>query len=241
MIDYRQSNILADRYFSVMRGDLGNLFLLLVQVPVISALICLIWAGTRADTRLHMALCLSAIWLGLFNSCREVVKERAIYERERRLFLQAAAYILSKVYILTLLSVVQTILLLWSVDYYVGLTGSKLLLWFSLLLGALGGSCLGLVISCLVSSADKAVSLAPVLMLPQVFFCKGFMPSDNPEGLTALMENLMLIEWVGRCFEHFLRFGRDMDYCNCLLDLSILLLYIFLLFALAILILELEE
>jgi len=241
MGDERQTSILADRYFSVIVGDVANLFLLFVQVPVIAGIICLIWAGTNADARLHMALCLSAIWLGLFNSCREVVKERPLYDRERRLFLLPSSYLLSKVYVLALLCVLQTAGLLWAVDYYVGLTGSKLLLFLALLLGSLGGVCLGLLISCLVSTRDRAVTLAPVVMLPQVFFCKGFMPSENPHGLVAWLKKLMLIEWVGRSFEHFLRVGRDIVWFDAAVDLLALGGYVAALLALAWCILTFED
>ena len=237
----RQTNILADRYFSVIMGDWANLFLLFVQVPVIAGIICLIWSGTKADVRLHMALCLSAIWLGLFNSCREVVKERALYERERRLFLKTTSYLFSKIYILALLCSIQTIGLLWAVDYYVGLTGSKILLWLALFLGSMGGVCLGLFISCLVSTPDRAVTLAPVVMLPQVFFCKGFVPSDSTHGIVGTLKKLMLIEWVGRSFEHFLRFGRDMVLLDAFLDLTALVVYILALLGLSILVLEMEK
>lgn len=236
-----QASILTDRYVAVVLGDLPNLALLLAQVPAIAAVICVIWAGSRPDDRLHMALCLSAIWLGLFNSCREIVKERPILNRERRLFLRPLPYLSSKLWVLGFLGAVQVTGLLWAVDHWVGLMGSKLVLWLALFLGVLGGTAMGLLLSALVATGDRAVALAPILMLPQVFFCKGFTPTESPTGFVGALQRAHLIEWVGRLFDHGLRVGRDVDWPAAGLDLTLLAAYILVVAALTVAVLALEE
>ena len=63
-----------------------------------------------------MAACLS----GTANSIREFVKEREIYERERMTGLSAGAYLMSKVLVLGVISVVQALLIV-----IIGLAGHE--------------------------------------------------------------------------------------------------------------------
>jgi len=64
-----------------------------------------------------MAACLS----GTANSIREIVKEREIYERERMTGLSSGAYLMSKVLVLGVISVVQALLIV-----VIGLAGMKM-------------------------------------------------------------------------------------------------------------------
>ena len=83
-INFRQSGVLADRYFDILLGDLRNTLLLLCQAPIIAGLIVLVWRNVeQATTTLYFVLVLTSIWFGCTNASREIVKERAIFFRER--------------------------------------------------------------------------------------------------------------------------------------------------------------
>ena len=58
-----------------------------------------------------LILVMSACLSGTANSIREIVKERDIFERERMAGLSAGAYLFSKVLVLGVVSVVQTLLI----------------------------------------------------------------------------------------------------------------------------------
>ena len=59
------------------------------------------WGSVEEDTpSLYFVMCLSALWFGCINACREIVKERAIIERERFFGLNIIAYVGSKVWVL---------------------------------------------------------------------------------------------------------------------------------------------
>jgi len=60
-------------------------------------------------------LTVAALWFGTSNAAREIVKERAVYLRERLINLRLFPYILSKVGVLTVLAILQTVALFWIV------------------------------------------------------------------------------------------------------------------------------
>ena len=79
-----QTGVLAERYLLCLLGDWVSALLLLAQAPLIGWFCTLVWSDVQEDTpQLRFILCLSAVWFGCINACREIVKERAIVERER--------------------------------------------------------------------------------------------------------------------------------------------------------------
>ncbi|MGE5333311.1 MAG: ATP-binding cassette domain-containing protein, partial [Nitrososphaerota archaeon] len=92
--------LLTRRYVNVMIHDLPTLILLLLQAPIIAALVWLladhnvlrnVAAGIRTDgvpqdayaQEVLFTVVASAIWFGIINAAREIVKEAPIYRRER--------------------------------------------------------------------------------------------------------------------------------------------------------------
>ena len=67
-----------------------------------------------------MILVMSSVLSGTALSIREFIKERDIYERERMVGLSATAYLLSKVLVLSVISVLQSLLVV-----LVGLLGRE--------------------------------------------------------------------------------------------------------------------
>ena len=105
------SRVLAARYRDCLLGDLGGLFLLLAQAPLIGWLCAVVWGSIERDTpALYFVLCLAAVWFGCINACREIVKERRILERERLFGVRPRDYVLSKVWVLATLGAIQVVL-----------------------------------------------------------------------------------------------------------------------------------
>ena len=198
-----QTRVLASRYVKVIAADRKNLGILLLQAPVIGAVLLLaarpaaLHTSTSTNGRLLLfLLAVVAVWFGVINSVREITKESEIYRRERLASLRIAAYILSKFGVLATLCAVQSVvlmaLLLIRVDFaaeYVmlreyglvdlvrdpplGLWGGMLM---SVFLTSLSGVGLGLLISTWVSSSDKAMSVVPLALIPQLVFALALMP-----------------------------------------------------------------
>lgn len=193
---WRQFALLTRRYFNLMIHDRMNLLILLLQAPIIGVLIDLIATNnavhkvtTSADLlhptdydaqRTLFIVVASAIWFGIINAAREIVKEGAIYRRERSVNLGIVPYVMSKVVVLGCLCLIQNFLLLIIVGQKVGYPAHGVLwpgmrggfaeLYITLLLSSLVGLMLGLVTSALAPNTDRAVSITPILLIPQIIF-----------------------------------------------------------------------
>ena len=121
----------------------------------------------------------AALWLGLIDSCREIVKERTIILRELVVGVRLDAYLLAKAGVLFLLAAVQCVLLVGVATAvqplhappttYLTLCGLLILTSWS----AIG---IGLVVSTLARSVDQATSLIPLLLIPQLLFGGALVP-----------------------------------------------------------------
>lgn len=177
----RQLGILVRRYVELMLRDRKNLALLLLQAPVIGLLLYLVTGPDSLTSRLDakkltFVLATVGVWFGVINSAREICKESAILRRERLAGLQIGPYLLSKVVVLFVLVVVQTALLYAVLAIRVRMPEGGLLLPAPLALmttsalAGLAGITLGLCISVVASTPDKATSLIPIVLVPQVLF-----------------------------------------------------------------------
>ena len=190
----RQLAILTSRYFRTVTRDSRNAALLIAQAPLIAGLIglSLLYGGsdiayTKPKNTILFLLAMTAVWFGCSNAARELVKERAIYLRERMVNLGLVPYVLSKVVILGAFAFIQCVLLLFILDTWFGVPGSMGLLLGGMLLASLVGILLGLALSALVGSADRAMTLLPILLIPQVLFTIPAVQMDmkGPAGIVA--------------------------------------------------------
>jgi len=196
-----QRRVLAARYAATLRGDWGTVLVLLAQAPVIGWLCTLVWASVETDTpSLRFVLALSAVWFGCINACREIVKERAIVERERLLGLSMVAYVLSRAWVIAILDLVQVVLLQGAVEWQLSLRGNMLLEMLALWLASLCGTALGLFVSALSTSQERAVGVVPLLLLPQILFSEFVVPAKTFTDLVAAVEKLMPVHWAYEVF-----------------------------------------
>ncbi|RYZ02781.1 MAG: FHA domain-containing protein [Myxococcales bacterium] len=113
----------------------------------------------------------SAVWFGTSNAAREVVSERAIYMRERMVNLGLFNYIFSKFLLLSLFCIVQCTVLLAIVFFALGFHGGLPAFGISLvtlIITAMNSVATGLLLSTLVTSAEAAMALTPIALIPQV-------------------------------------------------------------------------
>jgi ABC-type multidrug transport system ATPase subunit/pSer/pThr/pTyr-binding forkhead associated (FHA) protein len=113
----------------------------------------------------------SAVWFGTSNAAREVVSERAIYMRERMVNLKLLHYIFSKFVLLSLFCVIQCTILLAIVFFALGFNGGLPAFGISLatlIVTAMNSVAIGLLLSTLVTSAEAAMALTPIALIPQV-------------------------------------------------------------------------
>ena len=153
----RQFEILVERNLELLFSDFGNTALLLLQAPIIAGCMILVWRDVaQATDTLYFVMTLSAVWFGAINACREIVKERAIFLRELRVGLEIGSYIWSRLAVLALLGFVQCLLLVVLVDSQVALKGGPFLHFVILLAASLAGTSMGLALSAVSGTADRA-------------------------------------------------------------------------------------
>jgi hypothetical protein len=183
----RQLSTLTRRYLSVLAGDRRNLVLLLAQAPVIALGMLYTMPGhelapppagelrllSKASSVLFY-LSLVATWLGATNAVREIVKERAVFQRERAVGQSVSAYLLSKVIVLGLLNVVQSIVLVLIITSNqsgpaegVWLPWGRGELMIAVALTSLASTAAGLLVSALSPTANVAMTVLPLVLILQ--------------------------------------------------------------------------
>ena len=189
---WRQLAILTRRYLELIFADKKNLLLLLAQAPVIGALLVLVTtpdsltSGRLEAKKLIFMLATTGVWFGVINAAREICKEDTVLRRERLAGLRAGPYVASKVVVLALLVLVQSALLLGAIALRTHLPPfpAALELYAVIVLAGLAGIALGLCVSAIAATPDKATSLIPLVLVPQVVFA-GIMFSLH--GVTKLI------------------------------------------------------
>ena len=205
---FKQWWIFTDRQFNLVSRDRINIILALLTAPVGISLIKFALQDTNpfvtgADNVAGLALQVllvftcASLWVGLSSSLQEIVKEKAIYLRERLINLDIPAYLGSKVAVLILLAIIQTVAI-----YYTVTTGFKspvngLISWqiglsINTFLTLIASSSLGLLISAAVGNGSQANSALPLILLPQIIFSGVLF---KLKGAGAIASYLMITRW----------------------------------------------
>lgn len=185
---------LVARYFLTLLRDRRNLAILLAQAPLIAFVIALACdAGTPIGNRnMIFFASLTAVWFGCINACREIVKEKPIYERERMVGLGIVSYTVSKLLVLALLCAVQTALLLGGILAFEQLPGNPIEYALVLFLTSASSLTLGLLVSAVVDSSDKALSMLPIVLIPQLIFVSA---AGEQTTVSRRLSEFMISKW----------------------------------------------
>jgi ABC-type multidrug transport system ATPase subunit/pSer/pThr/pTyr-binding forkhead associated (FHA) protein len=152
---------------------------------------------TTDHTAAMFFVVVSCVWFGTSNAAREIVTERAIYLRERMVNLRLLNYVLSKYFLLGFFCVVQCTMLLGIIFFALGFNGGLIafaLELVNLIALAMNATALGLCISTVVGSAEAAMALTPIALIPQVVLGGLMVPMTTNPNLRPLMY-LMPSRW----------------------------------------------
>ncbi|MHB8648041.1 MAG: FHA domain-containing protein, partial [Thermomicrobiales bacterium] len=201
-----QFKTLTARYIATILKDSRNLIILLMQAPIIALLLGMTygrkvftvvlqtnavgqpsgisWRPNQAST-LTTLIVIVALWFGVSNSAREIVKEASIFRRERMVNLRLGPYLASKFVVLMGLCLVQNFIMLGilgllspyhlqKVNQRLGrlepIGGSWIKTYLTLIIVSLAGVALGLLLSAFVANPDRAASIVPIILIPQIIF-----------------------------------------------------------------------
>ncbi len=186
----RQSLVLARRYAAVWRGDLPAAGALLGQTLLVAALLAVVF-GPLADltdpadrlsrTRsLLFLLGVSCFWFGCNTASKELVKERAIFSRERAVNVRPDSYFASKLVVLLTTAAIQATLLFAVVRWVCGPAGEAVGQWLFLVSLAAAGTTVGLLLSAIAASEEVATALVPAAVIPQIVLAGVIAPLSGP-------------------------------------------------------------
>jgi ABC-type multidrug transport system ATPase subunit/pSer/pThr/pTyr-binding forkhead associated (FHA) protein len=246
---WRQFMILSARYLELLKNDVGNLAILLLQAPIIGLILFfLAGAGTFDPTsiaqcplredplatsgpiktidcqrvvdllngpqgdqfaaqqkksksqllqdsiiqgsggdaqKILFIMAFAAVMFGCINGAREIVKEAPIYRRERTVNLGIVPYMFSKIVVLGVLCLLQSLVLVLFVHFKARFQQGIFLppiaeIYITMALTSLAGLMLGLTISAIVPNNDRAMSFVPIALIPQVIFAGVVFSLDKP-------------------------------------------------------------
>jgi ABC-type multidrug transport system ATPase subunit len=109
-----------------------------------------------------------ALFLGLTVSAEEIFKDRKIRKREAFLNLSRGAYLFSKIFILFVISAIQTLFFVAIGNYIIGFQEMFFEYWMMLFTVSLFANALGLNISSAFKSAVTIYIIIPFLIIPQL-------------------------------------------------------------------------
>lgn len=171
----RQFLTLFSRQVTLKLKDSGNVAALLVPPALIALLMGFMKQGPNEPKSLFMMV-LVALWFGCSACVREIVDETAIYKRERQRDLKIASYLGSKLAYLAGVTGLQSALFVGVMTIMGTQDNHFLAAWgITWLLGIQGGL-IGLLISAIASSAEKALYAFPLTMIPQLLLAGLLIP-----------------------------------------------------------------
>jgi hypothetical protein len=194
----RQWGTLTRRYLEVLSRDKFNLLILFGQAPIIAFMTYLVVGSKSPRDFPFFMLALVSIWFGTSVASREIIRERAVYARERMVNLRLLPYVSSKLFVLALIVSFQCVLLFGSLKFmhYAGLMnlpGWAIPQLIIVLLTAMVGLALGLLVSAMVKTSEMATSLVPLILIPQILF-SGLV--GVPQSTAKLIGTLMPATWA---------------------------------------------
>lgn len=164
------------RYYQLILQDKVSATMLLLQAPLMLIVLSLIipfncfknpadiW---YADMGLFVLIIMCSM-MGLLNSYREICKEREVLAREYNAGLDMTAYVLSKVFVLGTICLVQSVIL--CIGSYIIIdfpspfpVFSEVLYWLVIFIVLFASSVTGIFISSVLKSSDSAI--LPVLFI----------------------------------------------------------------------------
>ena len=177
--EWTQFRTLVKRAFVSKMRIQGNLLTTIVEAPLLAALIGVVLRysadGNAYDfasayhipTYLFLSLTV-AMFLGLTNSCDDIVRDCIVLQRERNLNVRLPYYIFAKTSTLALFAAIQCALFVLIGNAILEIRGMFWPDFFFSFITALGGIAMGLFISSLVEYGKSAANFVPLILIPNI-------------------------------------------------------------------------
>ncbi|MBL9114331.1 MAG: ABC transporter permease [Verrucomicrobiaceae bacterium] len=169
--------MLRRAFLSKLRNR-ANLLTTVLEAPALAVLISMVLRYSEEDsytfasafhipTYLFMSLVV-AMFLGLTNSADDIIRDRAMLNRERNHNLRTFYYIAGKITALASFALLQCVIYLAIGNWILELRDMFLVHLGWMFATSLTGACMGLLISSLVNDSRTALNAIPLLLIPQI-------------------------------------------------------------------------
>ncbi len=198
--EWTQFRTLLRRSFVSKLRNRANLVITIGVAPVLALLIASILrysdsgkydfaSAYHIPTFLFLSL-IVAMFLGLTNSADDIIRDRAVLQRERNLDVRLPYYVVSKMLTLGVFALIQSVLFVLIGNYVLEIRG---MFWIDLgimLMTAMGGVSLGLLISSLVADPKTAANIVPLVLIPQIIMGGALIKYEDMNRNLALLYSL---------------------------------------------------
>ncbi len=173
-----QLRTLLRRAFMSKLRNRANLIITIGVAPVLALMIATLLrysdsghydfaSAYHIPTFLFLTL-IVAMFLGLTNSADDIIRDRAVLQRERNLNVRLTYYVFAKTVSLGVFALAQCVLFVLIGNYILEIRG---MFWPDLavvFMTAMSGVSLGLVVSSLVADPKTAANIVPLVLIPQI-------------------------------------------------------------------------
>lgn len=208
----RQFGVFTRRYGAIKLAKRGALLFSLLQPLVIGILMMLVYddlikwetnpltGGEEISGELGalFLVVVSAIWFGISNSAKEIVSERSILRRENFLLGTIQPYLLSKFWVLGVLTTLQVTMLMGLVSF--GIDGMEDIgqSLIPVVVTGLVSVGFGLVLSSWAKNVEAVMSNLPLALIPQILFSGVITPISGDSASSSMaswLSHIMVSRW----------------------------------------------
>ena len=185
---------LFQRFCLIKQRDKENLIFLTLFPIAIGLLI-----GNLSTDKLGFSvplfiMVLATIFSGLLNACREIVAERAIFKRERRVNLQIMPYLMSKIVLLWAIGLMQSLILIIVMRSIISLHANTAEVFLVLAATSLASTIIGLLISAIVVAETQAMSFTNLILIVHLVMGGCVFPLD--QDWKKLLASPLISRWA---------------------------------------------
>jgi ABC-type multidrug transport system ATPase subunit/pSer/pThr/pTyr-binding forkhead associated (FHA) protein len=178
-----QMKTVLARQIALRIGDLPSMATLLLPPAVIGILACFMKAGPNEPMTL-LIMILVAMWFSCSANVREVVDEWPIYRRERQRNLRLTSYLSAKLVYLAGMAGGQSFVFICILVIGKALQGHFLSVLMMMWIIGIQGGLIGLLISSLAPTSEKALYAFPLVMIPELLLA-GLMIPVHAQSVAA--------------------------------------------------------
>jgi ABC-type multidrug transport system ATPase subunit len=194
---WTQFRTLLRRAFISKLRNRANLVITICVSPVLALLIATILryseSGTydfasayHIPTFLFLGL-IVAMFLGLTNSADDIIRDRAVLQRERNLDVRLSYYVIAKTLTLGVFALVQCVLFVLIGNSVLEIRGMFWIYLGIMFMTAMSGVSLGLLISSLVADPKTAANIVPLVLIPQIIMGGALIKYEDMNRNLALL------------------------------------------------------